>query len=128
MLAKLFKGELSLGATFWKFGVLVLIVLYYALKLFASLLAPYLQGRTLYNFFMHHFHIIYTPKLSLWWALCYVATWFILILYSYKIIVAVWRSSQNYDKSIWLRQLSRLGILLAIFMVWYSILHPFLTK
>ena len=32
MFAKLFKGELSLGATFWKFGVLMLIILHYALK------------------------------------------------------------------------------------------------
>lgn len=122
MLAKLFKGELSLGATFWKFGILGLIILHYALKMFASLLAAHLKGRTIYDFFMHHFHIVYTSKMSLWWALCYLSTFGLLIFYSYKIIVAVWRCAAAYDKSVWLAQLARLGILLAVFAVWYPII------
>ena len=122
MLAKLFKGELSLGATFRKFGIFGLVILHYALKMFASLLASHLKGRTIYDFFMHHFHIVYTSKLSLWWALCYMSTFLLLIFYSYKMIIAVWRSAAKYDKSIWLAQLARLGILLAVFLVWYPIL------
>ncbi len=122
MLAKLFKGELSLGATFWKFGILGLIILSYGLKMFASLLSAHLKGRTIYDFFMHHFHIVYTSKMSLWWALCYMSTFGLLVFYSYKIIVAVWRSAAAYDKSIWLAQLARIGILLAVFLVWYPIL------
>lgn len=122
MLAKLFKGELSLGATFWKFGVLGLIILHYALKMFASLLAAHLKGRTIYDFFLHHFHIVYTSKLSLWWALCYMSTFALLVFYSYKMIIAVWRCAAQYDKSVWLAQLARLGILLAVFLVWYPIL------
>ena len=118
MLTKLFKGELSLGATFWKFGVLGLIILHFALKMFASLLGGYLKGRTIYDFFMHHFHFVYTPKLSILWALCYISTFAILIFYSYNIVLAVWRCSKNYNKSIWLVQLSRLGILLMVFLVW----------
>ena len=80
MFAKLFKGELSLAATFWKFGVLALIILHYALKMFASLLTSYLKGKTILNFFLNDFHFIYTPKLSLLWALCYIATFIILIV------------------------------------------------
>ena len=119
MLAKLFKGELSLGATFWKYGVLGLIILYYALKMFASFLASYLKGRTIYDFFMHHFHFVYTSKISLWWALCYVATFLLLLSYSYKIIIAVWRSAANYDKSIWLAWLARIAIVLLVVFIWY---------
>ena len=81
MFAKLFKGELSLGATFWKFGVLVLIILHYALKMFASFLSSYLKGKTIVQFFLNEFHLIYTPKLSLLWVLCYVATFLILVIY-----------------------------------------------
>ena len=119
MLTKLFKGELSLGATFWKYGVLGLIILYYALKMFASFLASYLKGRTIYDFFMHHFHFVYTSKISLWWALCYVATFLLLLSYSYKIIIAVWRSAANYDKSIWLAWLAKIAIVLLVVFIWY---------
>lgn len=122
MLEKLFKGELSLGATFWKFGVLGLIILHFALKTFAGLLAGYLKGRTIYDFFMHHFHIVYTSKLSILWTLCYISTFAILVFYSYKIVVAVWRCSKSYDKSIWLVQLSRIGIVLMVALVWSRIL------
>lgn len=122
MWTKLFKGELSLGATFWKFGILGLVILHFALKSFASLLGAHLKGRTIYDFFMHHFHIVYTSKLSILWALCYMSTFAILVFYSYKMVIAVWRCSKNYDKSIWLAQLARLGIVLAVFLVWSRIL------
>lgn len=124
MIAKLFKGELSLGATFWKYGVLVLIILHYALKMFASFLSSYLKGKTIVQFFLTDFHFVYTSKLSLLWTLCYLATFLILAIYSYKIIVAVWRSSENYAKSVWLVHLSRIGILLSVFMAWY----PFFVR
>lgn len=124
MIAKLFKGELSLGATFWKYGVLVLIILHYALKMFASFLSSYLKGKTIVQFFLTDFHFVYTSKLSLLWTLCYLATFLILVIYSYKIIVAVWRSSENYAKSVWLVHLSRIGILLSVFMAWY----PFFVR
>lgn len=124
MIAKLFKGELSLGATFWKYGVLVLIILHYALKMFASFLSSYLKGKTIVQFFLTDFHFVYTSKLSLLWTLCYLATFLILVIYSYKIIVAVWRSSENYAKSVWLVHLSRIGILLSVFMAWY----PFFAR
>ena len=124
MFAKLFKGELSLGATFWKFGVLGMIILHYALKMFASLLSSYLKGKTILDFFFNEFHFIYTSKLSLLWTLCYIATFIILFFYSYKIVVAVWRSSANYNKSPWLVHLSRMGILITVFMTWY----PFFVR
>ena len=124
MLAKLFKGEISLGATFWKYGVLVLIILHYALKMFASFLSSYLKGKSITQFFLTGFHFVYTSKFSLLWTLCYIATFIILVVYSYRIVVAVWRSSENYTKSIWLVHLSRLGILIAVFMTWY----PFFVR
>lgn len=119
MLVKLFKGELSLGSTFWKFGILGLIILHYTLKMFASLLRSHLDQKTIYEFFMHHFHIVYSSKMSVWWALCYMSTFVVMVVYSYKIVIAVWRCAASYDKSIWLAQLARLGILLAVFLVWY---------
>ena len=126
MWSKLFKGELSLATTFWKFGILGLVILHYALKMTASLLGQYLKGRSIYDFFMHHFHIVYTSKLSLWWTLCYMAVFGLLIFYSYRIVVAVWRSASHYDKSIWLANLAKIGILFAVGLVWYPIVSPYL--
>ena len=124
MWAKLFRGELSLGATFWKFGVLGLIILHYVLRLFESFLNDYLKGRSIYNFFMHHFHLVYSSKMSLWWALWYMATFIVLLFYSYRIVIAVWRSAKAYDKSIWLAQLARIGILIIVAVIWY----PFVSR
>ena len=51
-----------------------------------------------------------------------MATFLVLVGYSYKIIIAVWRSAAAYDKSIWLAQLARIGIVLTVFAIWYPLL------
>ena len=122
MLSKLFKGELSLAATFWKFGVLPLIIMRYAVVIFGNLLGGYLQGRSIFNFFLHNFHPIYSSKLSILWTLCYISALLVLAFYSWKIIIAVWRSSEAYDKSNWLTFLARLGIICMVFAVWSSVI------
>lgn len=121
MLSKLFKGELPLGATFWKFGVLGLIILRLAVVLFGKLLLGHLKGASIIAFFTRYFHPIYSSKLSILWTLCYLSTLLLLAFYSWKIIAAVWKSSAEYDKSVWLRQLSRLFIVLMVVLVWGSL-------
>ena len=121
MLSKLFKGELPLGATFWKFGILGLIILKLAVSLFGKLLLGYLKGGSILVFFTRYFHPIYSSKLSILWTLCYLSGLLLLAFYSWKIIGAVWKSSAEYDKSIWLRQLSRLFIVVLVALVWGSL-------
>lgn len=126
MLSKLFKGELDLKITFWKFGILGLIILKLAVKLFGNLLQGHIQGVSIYKFFTGYFHPIYSSKLSILWTLCYLSSLIILFFYSWNIIAAVWRSSAAYDKSIWLRHLARLFIVVAVAAVWGSInFRPF---
>lgn len=126
MFSKLFKGELSLTATFWKFGILGLIILTLAVKVFGALLLGYIKGASIFEFYIRHFHPIYSPKLSILWTLCYVSSLLVLVFYSWNIISAVWKSSAAYDKSIWLSYLARLFILLAVVLVWSSIkFRPF---
>lgn len=72
MLSKLFKGELSLKATFWKFGILGLIILKLAVRIFGSLLAGHIKGVSIVEFFTRYFHPIYSSKLSILWTLCYL--------------------------------------------------------
>ncbi len=122
MLSKLFKGELSLGATFWKFGILGLIILKLAVQGFGYLLNGHLQGRTIYNFFFYHFNPITSSKLSILWTLCYVSSLLILAAYSWNIMLAVWRASAAYDKSPILAFLARLGIIGMVVFIWSSVL------
>ncbi|MBQ7285283.1 MAG: hypothetical protein IJW72_03415 [Alphaproteobacteria bacterium] len=122
MLSKLFKGELPLAATFWKFGVLGLIIIKLAVKLFEKLLSGYIPTGSIYNFFMYHFHPIYSSKMSIFWTLWYLSSLLILAAYSWNITFGVWRSANNYDKSIWLSFLAKVGILSLLFIIWSSII------
>lgn len=121
MASKLFKGELDLKITFWKYGVVGLIVLKIAVRIFGILLEGYLKGNTILTYFTRYFHPIYSPKLSILWTLCYVSSLLVMLFYSWNIVIAVWRSSAAYDKSIWLRHLSRLFILLLVVLIWSSV-------
>lgn len=126
MLSKLFKGELSLAVTFWKFGVLGLIIIKLAIKLFGILLLGYTKSVSIVEYFTRYFHPIYSPKLSILWTLCYASSLLILIFYSWNIVLAVWKSSAAYDKSVWLRHLARFFIVLAVVAIWSSInFRPF---
>ncbi len=122
MLSKLFKGEFSLAATFWKFGVLGLITIKLAVKLFEKLLSAHIPSGSIYNFFMYHFHPIYSSKLSIFWTLWYVSSLLIFAAYSWNITLGVWRSASNYDKSIWLSFLAKAGILFLLFILWSSVI------
>lgn len=122
MLSKLFKGELSLAETFWKFGVLGLIILKLAVQGFGYLLNQHLQGRTIYNFFFYHFNPITSSKLSILWTLCYVSGLLVLAAYSWNIMVGVWKSAGNYDKSPILAFLARVGIIGMVMSIWSSVL------
>ena len=124
MLSKLFKGELSLGATFWKFGVLGLLIINLAVRVFGRLLGAYLQGRSINEHFLHHFHVINSPKLSILWALCYLSSLVILAIYSWKIIFAVWRSAKSYEKSGILSVLAQFSIVVIVGYIWYRVLLP----
>lgn len=126
MLSKLFKGELGLGITFWKFGILGLIICKLAVRLFGSLLASHLKGMTIVGYFMRGFHPIYSSKFSILWTLCYLSSLLIMFFYSWNILLAVWRSSANYDKSVWLSQLARLSMIVFIAVIWGSVnFRPF---
>lgn len=124
MLSKLFKGELSLAATFWKFGFFGLIIIKLATSLFAKLLSAHVQSGSIYSFFMYKFHPIYSSKMSIFWTLWYISSLLILAAYSWNITLGVWRSANNYDKSVWLSFLAKVSILALVFIIWSSTIMP----
>lgn len=121
MLAKLFKGELSLKETFWLFGLPGLIILKIMVSVTGGLLLKQTKGMSMLYYYTHHFHPFYTPKLTILWTLFYLSSLLLLVWFSVNIMVGTWKSSSAYDKSNWLSQLARIFMALAIFLVWETV-------
>ncbi len=122
MLKKLFNGEFSLRATFWKYGVLGLTILYYAYKMLKSLAGYYGIGTNWLNFF-RNLNITKLANLNVAWFLGYLAISLFMIVYSYGIIKGTWRAAAAYEKSAWLAQLARLTIIGMVAAIWYIIIE-----
>lgn len=115
MLKKLIKGELSLGTAFWKFGVLGLILINFVVRVFGIILAGRLKGVTILDYYTKFFSVVNYDLTTLMMTLVYLALISSLVSYCYIVVVGVWKSSAEYDKSIWLRFISR--VLIIIFAI-----------
>ncbi len=118
MFKKLLDGELSLKDTFWKFGVIGLFFINMLVRIFGSLLAQKLNGITILNYYRTYFNPLTMDSAMVLLTVCYLVFLGILFFYGVSIILAVWRSSAQYDRSLWLRHLSRF---LIVVMVFYSV-------
>ena len=107
MFKKMVAGELSLGETFWKFGVVFLFVLTFIAKVFEKLLYRYSGGYDLWGFFKYKFSVIGSNQMPLLWALCYASALLGLLYYAINYMGGVWRSSAKYERSSWLKNLVR---------------------
>ncbi|MDR1026099.1 MAG: hypothetical protein LBL47_01745 [Lactobacillus sp.] len=116
MFKKLLNGELSLREAFWKFGVLGLIICNIIFRISQKLLAPRLQGYTIRDYYSKHFSFVTLDGYMLSVTLFYLFAMVLLISYCIIIVMGVWRSAAEYNKSIWLRQLSRILILIFVFI------------
>ena len=91
-------------------------------KMFKSLAGIHTRGFNLSGIF-RNFSVSWLANLNAAWILAYLAVSIFLIIYSFGIIKAVWRSSAAYDKSIWLVWLARVFILVLVASVWYLIIQ-----
>ena len=108
MFKKMVAGELGIGETFWKFGVFFMFVLTFIAKIFDKLLYRYSGGYDLISFFRYKFSVIGSNQMPLLWALCYASAIVGLLYYAINYIGGIWRSSAKYERSIWLKNMSRL--------------------
>lgn len=122
MFKKLLEGELELKDTFWKFGVVGLIFLNMIVKIFGSILAQKLSGVTILNYFRHYFNPLKMDSGMVLLTVLYLVCLGILLFYCVVIMMGTWRSSAQYERSIWLRHVSR--ILMAV-MVFYTLSSVF---
>lgn len=121
MLKKLMAGEFSLSDTFWKFGVLGLIIVVFVVRFFGSILAQKLAGISLWLYFTRYFHPLKMNTGILVLAVCYLGCLAAFVFYSVVLVSGTWKSSAEYDKSIWLRHISRIMMLLMLFICYKMI-------
>ncbi len=107
MYKKLVAGELSLGETFWKFGILGGLLGLFVVRVFGSILAPQLHGYSIYVFFTRFYNFFHNGTDILLSTVCYLTSLAIFCAYIFSIVLGVWRSSAEYDKNAFIKYAAR---------------------
>ncbi len=115
MFKKLIDGELSLKDTFWKFGVLGLFTVHLVVKILGTMLFHKLRGLTIYAYFATRRYGLETSTVIL--TILYFSALCFLLFYAVSIVIGTWRSSAEYNRSLWFRHLARVFMILMVFFV-----------
>ena len=110
MYKKLLAGELSLGETFWKFGILGGLLGYFIVRVFGTILAPQLHGYSIYAYYAHYYSPLQGNSDILLSTVCYLTSLGIFCSYVFSVILGVWRSSAEYDKNAFFKYGARIVI------------------
>lgn len=121
MYKKLIAGEFGLKDTFWKYGVMGILAGLLIVKMFGALLAPLLAGISIYKYYKVYFNPLTMNTSILVYTVCYLTSLFVFVVYNISMVFAVWRSSATYERSTWLRHISRLLILLIVYVCLRSV-------
>lgn len=113
MLKKLMNGELNLFRTFWVFGVLGIPILSFITKIVGRLLVYKLGGYSIFSYFLtvNRHAELSTSILTI----LYLSLAGFLVFYLVAMLLGIWKSSAEYDHSLWLRYLSRVFIIIMVF-------------
>ena len=122
MYKKLIAGELSLGETFWKFGIIGGLLGYFVVRIFGSILAPQLHGYSIYAYFTRYYNPLRSGSDILLSTVCYLTSLGVFCWYIFSVILGVWRSSAEYDKSVFFKYLSRIIIVFLAYLFFRIIL------
>lgn len=116
MYKKLLAGELSLGETFWKFGVLGSALGYFIVRVFGSILTPQLHGYSIYAYFTKYYNPLRNGSDVLLSTVCYLTALGIFCAYAFTVVLGIWRSSAEYDKSFFLKYAARIASFFLIYI------------
>lgn len=122
MFAKILHGQFDLRQMFWKYGVWGEFLITFILYLFRIFLIHKLDGMTLGQYYRTEFSFINMNNMMLFLTISYFTILAFLTFYSIILVVGIWRSSAEYDKSVWLRHLARIFILLVVFLAYKAVL------
>lgn len=114
MIKKLMDGEFSLKETFWKFGILGILVLSAAVRFFEYMLDKRIKNVGLTNYYMHYFSPIHPDAMAILWTLCYLSTMYLFLYYSVAEIMGIWRTSAGFERSALLKHLIRIFMLVFV--------------
>lgn len=121
MYQKLLAGELSLGETFWKFGVLGGLLGLFVVRVFGSILAPQLHGYSIYMYYTQYYNPLRNGSDILLSTVCYLTSLAIFCGYVFSVVLGVWRSSAEYDKNAFVKYLSR-GVIIFLAYICLSVI------
>lgn len=107
MLKKLLSGEFSVKETFWKFGLLGVFICRAFSKLFEILLNSRIKGSKIVDFFFYNFNPVKPDIMAIFWTLCYIFTNIFFVYYSITVVLGIWRSTDNFDRSALLKFIIR---------------------
>ncbi len=116
MYQKLVNGEFGLKETFWKFGVLGIIITDFIVKAFGGFLAKKLAGISILTYYTKYFNPLKMDSALLILTVCYFVSLAFFLFYCVSVVRGVWKSSEAYERSIWLRHIARILTLLLVFV------------
>lgn len=122
MFAKILHGQFELRQMFWKYGVWGVSLITFIMYLFRIFLIHRLNGLKLGEYYSKVFSFINMDNTMLFLTISYFTLLAFLTFYSIILVMGVWRSSAEYDKSVWLRHIARLLILGIVFMAYKIVL------
>ena len=114
MFKKLIDGELSLKDTFWKFGVLGMLAVHLVVKILGTMLFHKLRGLTILGYYTTRKYGLETSTVIL--TILYFSSLCFLLFYAGSMVIGTWRSSAEYNRSLWFRHLARIFMILIVFV------------
>lgn len=105
-------GELSLTDTFWKFGVLGLPVIAVLVRIIGKMLYRKLNNFTILAYYVspHSRTEFSTAILTIF----YLSLVSFMFFYALALVLGTWRSSAEYNRSLWFRHLARIFMVLMV--------------
>jgi len=122
MFAKILHGQFELRKMFWKYGVWGEFLITFILYLFRIFLRHKLKDMTLGQYYTTVFSFLNMDNMMLFLTISYFTILAFLTFYSIILVIGIWRSSAEYDKSVWLRHLARIFTLIIVFLAYKAVL------
>lgn len=116
MITKLIQGKYSLKETFWKFGVFGLSAVVLVTYIFKIMLLKKLNGVGLLVYYTHYFSPLHIDNKMLLLTIGYILAAFVLCAYALFVFLGVWRSSAEYEKSVWIRYIAIFLTAIAVYL------------
>ncbi len=122
MLQKILGGEYGLGKTFWKFGILGILLLHFFVRIFDFLLVKQIGNISLKDYYFHYFKPMDLNVGIIFCSLCYWGLIAFMAYYSLVVWLGIVRTSEKFERSAVLVFIIKVLILLFIAINFWTII------